>query len=226
MVFYYRKELKKNISNFILPLAIFIPSLILSLQPLYKLSFLPERFASLVGLSTYFFFIGIITIPQFKGKVKILAVIPLFLNYLSADSLIINKGYRSYSAEEIRFYNVIKPLINPNSIVFVPSEYFYWGRYFLEDSKVIPGEHFVSCGNITDEKYFDEDNFTFAKILAENNPDTGKELIQKLKSIHPNKKIYILANSNLQCGHGRVLQKVNNLRQISNINSWHLYEII
>lgn len=225
-LFLSRKELCKNKKQFLLPLAIFIPSLILTFQPLYHLNFLPERFVSLVVLSTYFFYIAIITLPYFKKFLIPLAVLPLFLNYLASDSLIFNKGYRSFSNEEIQIYQEIKPLIVKNGVVMLSSDHEYWSRYFLDGIQVETGDSFISCGTVKEAGYFGEANFILAKLLGETDAQRGTALVIKLKSIYPDKKLYIFADTGLSCGHGKVLQKISLVKEILHQNNWYLYEII
>jgi len=225
-LFLSRKELFKNKKQFLLPLAIFIPSLILTFQPLYHLNFLPERFVSLVVLSTYFFYVAIITLPYFKKFLIPLAVLPLFLNYLASDSLILNKGYRSFSNEEIQIYQEIKPLIVKDGIVMLSSDHEYWSRYFLDGIQVQTGDSFISCGIVKEAGYFGEANYTLAKLLGETDTQKGTALVIKLKSFYPNKKIYILADTGLGCGHGKVLQKITSAKEILHQNNWYLYEIL
>lgn len=221
-----RKQLWENRKLFILPLAIFIPSFILSLQPLYHLSYLPERFVTLVSLSLYFFYVAIIMLPPFKKYIFSLAVLPLFLNYIYSDSLILNKGYRSFSRAEIKVYEDIKPLIKTGGTLFISSDHYYWSKYFLANYYVIPGEHFISCGNITTPGYYGETNFTFARLLAEDDSQKALLLVRKLRSYITEGNIYILVDTDLGCGKGLVLQKISQVRQLFNQNSWYLYEII
>lgn len=225
-LFLSRHEIIKNKKRFLLPLAIFLPSLILTFQPLYHLNFLPERFVSLVVLSTYFFYVAIITLPYFKRFLISLAVLPLFLNYLASDSLILNKGYRSFSSEEIQIYQMIKPLITKDGIVMLSSNHEYWSRYFLNGIQVVTGDSFISCGTVTTPGYFGETNFILAKLLGENDPQRGTALVLRLKSLYPDKQLYILTDTNLGCGHGKILQNITNVRQLLHQNNWYLYETI
>jgi len=224
--FLARRDLIKNKKNFILPLAIFIPSLVLSFQPLFHLNFLPERFVSLVVLSSYFFYVAIITLPYFKKYLIPLAVLPLFLNYLASDSLILNKGYRSFTDEEINIYRDIKPLIKKDGVILISSGHEYWGRYFLDGFQVAAGDYFISCGTVTTPGYFGEANFILAKLLGENDPQRGTALVLRLKSLYPGKQLYILTDTNLGCGHGKILQNITNVRQLLHQNNWYLYETI
>ena len=225
-LFLSRQEIFKNKKRFLLPLAIFLPSLILTFQPLFHLNFLPERFVSLVVLSTYFFYVAIITLPYFKRFLIPLAVLPLFLNYLASDGLILNKGYRSFSGEEIQIYQMIKPLITKDGIVMLSSNHEYWSRYFLNGIQVVTGDSFISCGTVTAPGYFGEANFILAKLLGENDPQRGTALVLRLKSLYPDKQLYILTDTNLGCGHGKILQNITNVRQLLHQNNWYLYETI
>lgn len=224
-LFLSRKELFKDKKQFLLPLAIFIPSLVLTFQPLYHLNFLPERFVSLVVLSTYFFYVTIITLPYFKKFLIPLAVLPLFLNYLASDSLILNKGYRSFSNEEIQIYQEIKSIISKDGIALLSSNHEYWSRYFLDGIQVVTGDSFISCGTVKEAGYFGEANFTLAKLLGENDPQRGTDLITKLKSLYPDKKLYVLADTNSSCGHGKILQKITTVKELLHQNNWYFYEI-
>ena len=225
-LFFSRKELFINKKQFLLPLAIFIPSLVLTFQPLYRLNFLPERFVSLIVLSTYFFYVAIITLPYFKKFLIPLAVLPLFLNYLASDSLILNKGYRSFSNEEIQIYQDIKSMIVKDGIVMLSSNHEYWSRYFLDGIQVVTGDSHISCGTVKEMGYFGETNFTLAQLLGEADSQKGTALINKLKSLYPDKKLYILADTGLGCGHGKVLQKITTIKELLHQNNWYLYEII
>lgn len=225
-IVFFRGQIFENKKKFLIPAVIFIPSFILSFQPLFHLSYLPERFATLACLSTYFFYITVITLPTFKKLLIPLAVMPLFLNYLSSDSLILNKGYRSFNQEEIEVYQNIATLMNKEaSVVLIPSNHSNWGQYFLEDFDVKPGEHFVSCGNIKERGWINETNFTFAMLLAEKDQSTAESLISYLKSLLPNKIVYILTDTSLPCGHGKILSSLTEVKQLYNQGSWYLYEI-
>ena len=224
--FVVRKELRKNKRLFILPLAIFIPSLILTFQPLYHLNFLPERFVSLVCLSSYFFYVSIISLPSFKKYLIPLAILPLLLNYLSSDSLILNKGYRSFTNDEISVYKTANLIMQKDSVVITASDHGYWSQYFLEGYQIQTGESFVSCGTINEEKYYGAISFTIGKLLGEKDPKLGTELLNKLHAYFPNKKLYIFSDTGLNCGHGKVLQKIGGVKQILQQNNWYLYETI
>lgn len=222
---FFRKKLLTNKKYFLIPAAIFLPSLILSFQPLYHLNYLPDRFATLVCLSTYFFYVAAISLPAFKKFIVPLAVMPLLLNYLSSDSLILNKGYRDFTDQEIKVYQEVKPLIAADGIILVPSDHYYWSKYFLYDHMIYEGEHFVSCGDITKPGYLGDINFTFAKLLAETDLQKADALLTHLESITPAKEIYILTDEGLSCGDGKILQKIKSVKQIFNEGNWHLYEI-
>lgn len=221
----FRKKLLNNKIAFLVPVAILLPSLILSFQPFYHTNFLPERFVTLVCLSTYFFYTVVITLPPFKKFIIFLAILPLLLNYLASDSLILNKGYRSFSEQEINIYKEVKPLTAKNGIILISSDHYYWSRYFLYDNQIEAGEHFVSCGDITQPGYLGDINFTFAKLLAENNPEKATVLLSHLKSILPDDPTYILADSELSCGKGLILQQITSAKQIFHQDNWYLYEI-
>jgi hypothetical protein len=226
LLFIARRDLAKNNKHFILPLAIFIPSLVLSFQPLYHLNFLPERFVSLVCLSSYLFYIAVISLPSFKKYLIPLAILPLFLNYLASDSLILNKGYRSFTNDEISLYKTANLIMQKDSVVITASDHGYWSKYLLEEYEVQTGESFVSCGTIKEEGYYGAVNFTIGKLLGENNPQVGTELLKKLQSYFPDKKLYIFSDTGLNCGHGKVLQKIGGVKQILQQNNWHIYETI
>jgi len=221
-----RKELLKYSLDFTLPLAIFIPSLVLTFQPLYQLNFLPERFVTLVVLSTYFFYATMISLPSFKRTITFLSVLPLFFNYLSADNQILDKGYRSFSEHEIKFYQDIKPLINKNGVVLLSTDHYYWGKYFLDGYQVLPGEHFISCGTINEVGYFSNVNFTLAKLLGENDPNKAIQYVSDLKIYLPNRNIYILSDTSLSCGSGKILQNLTVVRKIYISDNLIFYEII
>lgn len=224
-IIFFRKELFKNKRVLIFPAAIFIPSLILTLQPLYHLNYLPERFVTLVILSTYFFYAAVISLPKFKKYLPVLVAMPLLLNYLSADSLILNKGYRSFSDSEITFYKDIKPMIQKeDSIVFTSSAHSYWARYFLDGFNVDSGEYSVSCGSLTDKGYLGDANFTFAKILADKDTKDAKSHLKFLKTLLPGKTIYILVDTSLSCGDGKILSTTQEVTQIYNQSNWYLYK--
>lgn len=225
-LFLSRQEIIKNKKRFLIPLAIFFPSLILTFQPFYHLNFLPERFVSLVVLSTYFFYVAIITLPYFKKFLIPLAVLPLFLNYLASDSLILNKGYRSFSGEEIQIYQEVKPLIVKDGIMMLSSDHEYWSRYFLDGIQVVTGDSFISCGTVKEAGYFGEANFTLAKLFGETDPQKGTDLVIKLQSLYPEKKLYLLIDIGLSCGHGKVLQKIPSAKELFHQDNWYLYEII
>lgn len=224
-IIFFRKEIFKNKKELILPAAIFIPSLILTLQPLYHLNYLPERFVTLVILSTYFFYAAVISLPKFKKYLPVLASLPLLLNYLSADSLILNKGYRSFSEPEISFYLDIKPMITKeNSIVFTSSAHSYWASYFLDGFTAYPGEYSVSCGTLTDKGYLGDANFTFAKLLADKDTKEAKSHLEFLKTTVPGKTIYMLVDTSLSCGDGKILSTTPEVTQIYNQGNWYLYK--
>ena len=224
---FFRKALLENKKTFIISSSIFIPSLILALQPFYNHNFLPDRFMSLVCLSTYFVYVAVITLPKFKKFIVFLAIAPLLLNYLSSDTLILNKGYRSFTEKEITIYQEIKPLTNrENSILLIPSDHYYWARYFLEGYSMMSGEHFVSCGNVKERGWINETDFTLAKLLAEKDIDTAKSQISQLKYLTPDKKIYILTDTSLSCGHGKILNSLSEAKQLYNQAFWYLYEIL
>jgi hypothetical protein len=224
--FIERKEFSKNKNQFLLPLAILIPSLVLTLQPLYHLNFLPERFVSFVCLSTYFFYIAVISLPIFKKYLLPLAILPLFLNYMASDSLILNKGYRSFSAEEISVYKTANLIMQKDGVVIMASDHGYWGRYMLEGHQIITGESFISCGTITDEKTYGKTSFIIGKLLGEKDSTIGTNLVAELKSIFPDKMLYVLTDTSLSCGHGRVLKEINTVKQLLQQSNWYLYEII
>ena len=221
----FRKQVFNNKKYFLIPMAIFIPCLILSFQPLYHTNYLPDRFATLVCLSTYFFYVAAITLPTFKKFIIPLVIMPLLLNYLSSDSLILNKGYRSFSDQEINVYKEVKSFIVKDGVILVPSDHVYWAQYYLYGNKVEAGEHFVSCGDIIQVGYLGEINFTFAKLLAETDIQKASVLLSHLKSILPAETIYILADEGLSCGHGKILKQIISANQIFNEDNWHLYEI-
>lgn len=225
---FFRKRLFKNKKIFIISTAIFVPSFIFSFQPVVGLGFLPERFATLACLSTYFFYVAIITTPtiKFKKFVAILATIPLFMNYLSSDSLVLNKGYRNFSDTEMVVYKEIKPLMrSENSIVLIPSNHYYWATYFLDRFRVEAGEHFVSCGNITERGWLNEINFTFAKLMADKDVKEADAHLEYLKDLLPSSTIYIIADTSLPCGNGKILSSLLEAKQIYNQGGWYVYEI-
>lgn len=219
------KDIKKNKNNFLVPLAIFLPSVLFTLQPLFHLNFLPERFASLVILSTYFFYIAFITLPKSKKYLIPLSALPLFFSYLSSDSLVLNKGYRSISQDESQIYSQVMHQVPRESTILLSSDHEYWARYFLDGYNVISGDSQISCGAVNEPGYFGNINFTLAKLLSENDPQKGITLLAQLKTYFPNKTIYILTDTNLGCGHGRVLQSIPSTKQLFHQNSWYLYEI-
>lgn len=221
-----RKELRKHKSNFILPLTVFIPSIALTFQPLYHLNFLPERFVSLTYLGSLFLYVAIITLPRYQKYLVFLAAIPLLINYLSSDSLILNKGYRSFSTTEISVYQTANHLLPENSVVFIASDHYYWSRYFLNKQTISPGESFVSCGTVTDVNSYGVVNFTVGRLLGENDSQKADELLVKLKSLYPNQKLFILTDTNVGCGHGRAIKDSKLVKQILKQESWNLYEII
>ena len=221
---FFRKVLLENKKTFLISSVIFIPSIILSLQPFYNHNFLPDRFVSLVCLSTYFCYVAVLMLPKFKKFIVPLAAAPLLLNYLSSDTLILNKGYRSFTEKEIAIYQEIKPLMNrENSILLTSSDHYYWARYFLEGYNMMSGEHFVSCGNVKERGWINETNFTLAKLLAEKDIDIAESQINYLKSLMPNTKIYILTDTSLSCGHGKILGSLSELERLYNQESWYLY---
>lgn len=225
-VIFLRKDIVNRKSLFIMPNAIFIPSFILSLQPFYHHNFLPDRFMSLACLSTYFYYVIAITLPKLKKYIVPLAAAPLLLNYLSSDTLILNKGYRSFTEQEVAIYKEINPLMSrENSILLISSDHYYWARYFLKEYEMLPGEHFVSCGNIKERGWINETNFTFAKLLAEKKQDVAESQISHLKSLILGKTIYILANTSLSCGNGKILISIPETTKLYNQGSWYLYEI-
>jgi uncharacterized membrane protein (UPF0136 family) len=220
-----RKYLQVHRQVFIIPLAIFIPSFLLSLQPFFHFSFLPERFATLAGLSFYFFYVAVILLPPFKKFLLPMSVIPLFLNFIYSDNLILNKGYRSFTDTEIRVYSEIKPILDKKSVVFISSDHNYWAGYFLDSYTIIPGEHFVTCGQITSPGYFPISNFIFAQLLAEKNQSQAILLVQKLKNMI-SEKIYLITDDGLSCGHGKILEYMNSVHSLFNKYGWHVYEVI
>lgn len=224
-IIFFRKELFKDKKALIFPAAIFIPSLILTLQPLYHLNYLPERFVTLVILSSYFFYAAIISLPKFKKYLPVLAAMPLLLNYLSADSLILNKGYRSFSDSEITFYKDIKPIMQKEgSIIFTSSAHSYWASYFLEGFAVGAGEYSVSCGTLTEKGYLGDINFTFAKLLSDKDIKDAESRLDFLKTLLPGKTIYILVDTSLSCGDGKILSSMPEVTQIYNQDNWYLYK--
>jgi len=223
---FFRKQILNHKKTFLIPTAIFIPSFILSFQPLFHISYLPERFATLACLSTYLFYITVITIPSLKKFIIPLAVMPLFLNYLSSDSLILNKGYRSFSNEEVGIYQEIKALMpKENSIVLMPSDHSYWAQYFLDGYIVSPGEHFVSCGDIKEQGWLTDVSFTLAKLLADKNTEEAKNHLTLLQKLLPKKTIYILSDTSLSCGNGKILNYLPEVKQLYSQNNWYLYEL-
>jgi hypothetical protein len=225
MAIMLRKDLLRNQKKFILPLSILLPSLILTFQPLYQMNFLPDRFATLVGLSSYFIYVAFITFPSLKKYVAVLAVAPLLFNYLASDSLILNKGYRSFSNQEIGVYKKINNIVPKGSTIITSSAHAYWGQYFLEGRKVQTAEYFVSCGKITERGYLNEINFTTAKLLAEKNGEIASVLLNNLKNIIPDKPFYIMVDTGLSCGDGKILNQLANGSIVFYEDNWYLYEI-
>lgn len=226
MIFLKRKEILQNKNRFMLPASIFIPSFLMSFQNVVGLNILPERFVSLVSLSTYFFYIAIITLPSLKKNIVILSAVPLLLNFLSSDSLILNKGYKGYRDDEKQVYKDISNLISKdNSIIYLSSGHNYWASYFLYGYKIQPGDDQIGCGYIKEPSFYGTENFTVAKLLASDRTVDIENYLKNLKDINPIKNKYILTDSSIGCTSGRGLSEIKSLNNIYHKDSWNLYEI-
>ncbi len=221
------KEIIKEKKRFILPLALFFPGLILSFQPSFGTNWLPERFVTYVSLSTFFFYISLITLPSYKKYIIFLAAIPLFLNYIDTDHFIMNKGYRAYSQDEQSTYAYIRSNINSDSsIILLSTDHLYWAHYLLEAYTLQSGEHFISCSTIKGNAGYNEINYSVAKIYGSSNIDESSKDFQLIQSSFPNKKIFMLVDSSTGCSSGKIIEKLPGIVEVFNLNNWHIYEAL